>query len=304
MKRTLAVMMAALVSFGAERAELKNISVNGGIEEGKARLVIEAALQGLTAAEREKLLYSTTLNQTIQITREKQIHTVAATFDILQGDPKEISLTISGEGEIKSVTGEMLQDWSVRQETNGVRVLVIRPKRVEKKDKKDLGWPAKLAVTITAERATQISANPQLLLNFSAANPALFNGYLKLEIAAELNITPTNTVGLVPIDQKFLPESMRREPLQLRRVFQFYDSPESVLAFRFHGSAYSLQVLISAGDPDLQRVVLRDFRLEGRFTNDTAEFTLTATAQVKNPKGGKISVLSGKAALAQLDESA
>jgi len=100
-------MMAALVSFGAERAEVKNISVNGGIEEGKARLVIEAALQGLTAAEREKLLYSTTLNQTVQITREKQIHTVAATFDILQGEPKEISLTISGEGEIKSVPGEL-----------------------------------------------------------------------------------------------------------------------------------------------------------------------------------------------------
>src|SRR3954454_9889277 len=175
MKRTLAVMMAALVSFGAERAEIKNISVNGGMEEGKARIVIEAALQGLTAAEREKLLYSTTLNQTVRITREKQIHTIAATFDVLQGEPKELTLVISGEGEIKSVTGEMLQDWSVRQETNGVRALVVRPKRVEKKDKNDLGWPTQLVVTITAERATQISANPQALLSFAAANPALFN---------------------------------------------------------------------------------------------------------------------------------
>src|SRR5258706_10775186 len=88
MKRTLAVLLSVVVSFGAERAEVKNISVNGGIEDGKARLVIEAMLQGLTAAEREKLLFSTTLNQSVQITREKQIHTVAAMFDILQGEAK------------------------------------------------------------------------------------------------------------------------------------------------------------------------------------------------------------------------
>ncbi len=287
-------MMAALVSFGAERAEVKNISVNGGIEEGRARLVIEAALQGLTAAEREKLLYSTTLNQTVQITRDKQIHTVAATFDVLQGEPKEISLTISGEGEIKTVNGELLQDWSVRQETNGVRALVLRPKRIEKKDKNDPGFPTQLSITITAERATQFSANPQPLLNFAPPNPALFNGYLKIEVTPELNVIPTNAVGLVPIESKFLPEPMRKETKQ--------DEAPS-LAFRFHGSAYSLPVVISAGDPDARRVVLHDFQLSGRFTNQTAEFTLTATAQVKNQKGGMISILSGNAALAQLEEN-
>src|SRR5688572_13015886 len=132
MKRTLLAVMFAMVSFGAEKAELKNISVNGGIEDGKARLVIEAALQGLFGTEREKLLYSTTLDHAVRITREKQIHTVSATFDILQGEVKEILLTISGEGEIKSVTGELLQDWSVRNETNGTRVLVIRPTKAEK----------------------------------------------------------------------------------------------------------------------------------------------------------------------------
>ncbi|HUS33882.1 MAG TPA: hypothetical protein VM680_00890, partial [Verrucomicrobiae bacterium] len=61
---------------------------------------------------------------------------------------------------------------------------------------------------------------------------------------------------------------------------------------------------ISLGDPDARRVVLRDFRLEGRFTNDVAEFTLTAIASVKNPKGGMVAVLSGNAALAQLEENA
>src|SRR5688572_12274202 len=104
MKRTLAAIMFALVSFGAEKAEVKNISVNGGIEDGRARLVIEAALHGL-GTEREKLIYTTALDHVVRITREKQTHTIHANFEILQGEAKEIALTISGEGEIKSVTG-------------------------------------------------------------------------------------------------------------------------------------------------------------------------------------------------------
>ncbi len=57
---------------------------------------------------------------------------IAVTLDILQGDPKELPLTISGEGEIKQVTGEALQDWSIRQEPDGGRTLILRPKKGEK----------------------------------------------------------------------------------------------------------------------------------------------------------------------------
>src|ERR1051325_8541503 len=297
MKRTLAVMMAALVSFGAERAEVKNISVNGGIEEGKARLVIEAALQGLTSAEREKLLYSTTLNQAVRITREKQIHNVTAPFDVLQGEPKELTLAMSGDGEIKTVTGEMLQDWSVRQETNGARALGLRPKRIEQRGKNGLGWPPALVVLVTGERANQISANPQTFLSFAPPNPALFSGYLQLEVEQGLSVETTNIVGLTPLELKFVPATLRARVLK-------QGGEAEPLAFRFQGSAYSLAVVVSAGDPDARRGGLRDFQLAGRFTNETAEVTFTATAQVKNPKGGAISILSGNMTLAQLEENA
>ena len=73
------------------------------------------------------------------------MHAVNATFDILQGTPKELTLTLTGEGEIKSVMGEQLQDWSVRQETNGFRTLVLRPR----KGAKPL---TQLGVNIIAER--------------------------------------------------------------------------------------------------------------------------------------------------------
>src|SRR5437868_10558369 len=118
MHTALSILWVATTLASAATAELKNVSISGGLEEGKARLVIEAALNGLSS-EKEKLLYATTLNQSIQITRERLTNVIDAKFEILEGHPVEISLTLAGQGEIRRVTGASVQDWSVRQETNG-----------------------------------------------------------------------------------------------------------------------------------------------------------------------------------------
>src|SRR3954454_23644489 len=96
-------------------AELKNLSGNGGIADGKARLVIEALLGG-TPGEKEKLIFATTLLDSVKVASDKLTHNFTVTIDILQGEPKELPLTINGEGEIRQVTGETLQDWSIRRE--------------------------------------------------------------------------------------------------------------------------------------------------------------------------------------------
>ena len=46
-------------------------------------------------------------------------------------------------------------------------------------------------------------------------------------------------------------------------------------------------------------ITLTQFRLVGNLTNDQALFTLTATAQVENPKGGSLELLSGAVALTE-----
>ena len=84
-------------------AEVKNLSLNGGLEDGKARLVIEAILNG-QPGDQGKVIFSTALQHSIKITRDKLTDSVAATFDILAGEPKELSLTITGEGEIRQGT--------------------------------------------------------------------------------------------------------------------------------------------------------------------------------------------------------
>ena len=124
-------------------AEVKNLSLNGGLEDGKARLVIEAILKDLPG-DREKAIFSIVLQHSIKITRDKLANSIVATFDILAGEPKELPLTITGEGEIRQVTGAALEDWSIRLEPNGVRTLVLRPRKADKPI-------TQLAVTITAE---------------------------------------------------------------------------------------------------------------------------------------------------------
>lgn len=291
-----AILMTLLVSVlgllapppaRAAQAELKNLSLNGGIEDGKARLVIEANLTGLPG-DKDKALFATTLQHLLQITREKHLHTVNATFELLQGEPRELSLTLTGDGEIRKVTGEKLLDWSVRQETNGTRALVLRPRKSDKP-------LTQIAVTIVAERETPSWRNPVQPLTFAPPQTALFNGYLKVETALELDAQPIAPTGLVPMDVKFLPDGMRAESK--------VGEPEPI-AFRFQGSAYTLPLNVTLADPEARRVVLREFQLNGALSDSGAAFTLTAIARVKNPRGGSIALLSGGVALAELERNA
>ena len=274
----------AFHSSRAAQAELKNLALIGGIEDGKARLVIEANLTGFPG-DKEKLLFATALQHALQISREKHSHTVNATFDILQGEAKELALTLTGEGDIKKVTGDYLLDWSVRQETNGTRSLVLRPRKAEKP-------LTQFAVTIIAERETRGWSHPVQPLTFAPAQGALFHGYVKVEVAPELSVQPTNTSGLVPIETKFLPDALRTETKP--------DESEP-LAFRFHGSAYALPLIVTLADPEAARVVFRDFQLQGQLADQSAAFTLTTTARVKDPRGRSVVLLSGGVALAELE---
>src|SRR5207249_2534747 len=148
----LVVLFGPMLDAAGVTAEVKNLSLNGGLEEGKARLVIEAVLNNLPG-DRDKLIYATALEHSINVARDTLTNVITATFDILQGEPKELPLRIAGDGEIRRVTGAALQDWSVRQETNGARLLVLRPRKADKP-------MTQFIVTITAEQELKIPSQP------------------------------------------------------------------------------------------------------------------------------------------------
>lgn len=262
----------------AADAEIGNPSIGGEIADGKLRLTIQGLLNGSTD-DKEKVIFATALQQSIKATRDKLTTQIAVTLDILQGAPKELALTISGGGEIKQVTGDNLQDWGVRKGADGTRQLVLRPKKGDK----PLG---KLSVVVLAERGVKDTSTPVAILTLMPPQLSLFHGFVKVESTPELNIQADAPVGLLPLDTKFLPEG-------LRGVGQPGD-PEP-LAFQFQGTAYTLPLKITVGDPEARQIVLRDFQLTGTLHEQNAAFVLTATAHVANPKGGSLTLLSGQA---------
>ncbi|MEO8426365.1 MAG: hypothetical protein ABI651_04550 [Verrucomicrobiota bacterium] len=277
---TLVLLFSTTPQLAAATAEVKNLSINGGLEDGKVRLVIDAVLNNLPG-DKDKLIYATALQQSITAGRDRLTNIITATLDILQGEPNELPLAISGDGEIWHVSGVVLQDWSVRQETNGRRMLVLRPRKSDKP-------LTQLVVIITAEQELNTLSKPLAILTLTPSQPALFNGYVKIESTPELDVKPENPVGLVPIEARFLPESLRGATKP--------DEPEA-LTFRFHGSAYSLALIITPADLEARRVVLKDFKLTGQIHDQAATFTLTATARVNNSKGGSLRLLTGNVAL-------
>ncbi len=264
-------------------AEVKSLSVNGGLEDGKGKLIIEAQFQGLDAA-RAKPIFATALQHSIQVTLEKLTHSFLLQMDVLQGEPKEIALFLSGEGQIRSVTGERLQDWSLREESGGSRFLVLRPKPSETPL---TNW----LVTVTAE--TELKDLPQSItpLTISSPQAGLLQGFARVEAAPTIFVAIPNPAGAVPIEDKYLPDRLRKNPAL---------ADSEPLAFRLLGAGYALPMTLTPADPEARRVVLRNVKLTGQFTNQTAAFTFTATAQVKAPAGGTLALLSGGVALTDL----
>src|SRR4051794_23144466 len=92
--------LASVTSAAPTEAEIKKPSISGEAADGKVRLVIEGMFPG-AAGEKEKLIFSTAIQESVKVSRDKVSYNIAASLDILQGDPKELTLTLGGEGEIR-----------------------------------------------------------------------------------------------------------------------------------------------------------------------------------------------------------
>src|SRR5436189_1662789 len=142
----------ALASAAETAAEIKDPSVSGGVADGKVRLVIEGLLNG-RSGDNDKLIFSTAFQHWIKVNRGTLRQHIEVTFDILQGEAKELPLTIAGEGDIKQITGDALLDWGLRQDPGGGRTLVLRTKKSEKPI-------TQFNVAITVERELKSWKNP------------------------------------------------------------------------------------------------------------------------------------------------
>ena len=273
----------ALTGAAQTAAEIKDPAISGGVADGKVRLVIEGVLDG-KPGDKDKLIFATGFRHWIKASRDTLRHHIEATFDILQGEPKELALAITGEGEIKQITGDALLDWSIRQEPGAGRTLILRTKKGDKP-------LTQFSVVIIAERELKGWKNPLATFALTPPQPALTSGFVRVESVPDFDVQPDAPAGLFPVEVKYLPEAMRGN---------LQPDEAEPLTFQFHGSAYSLPLRITAADPETRQVVLRDFKLAGTLAEQNAAFLLTATARVTNPKGGSLTLLSGGLALTDL----
>ncbi len=266
-------------------AEIKNLTINGGLDDDKARLVIEAKLKGIGAET--KLIFATAVQQHIHASFEKLTHSFRVDVDVIQGDPKEIALVLSGDGDVRQVTGDGLQDWSVRQQGGGSRFLVLRPRRGEL-------VVTNLAVKVIAE--TELSDLPKTVvpLAIGSSQPALAHGYVRVDADSTLSVRSVNPTNVMALEEKFLPQAMR---------IASTNADAEPLMFRFQGASYALPLRIATADPEARRVSLVNFQLTGVAAEDSAAFILTATARVRNPKGDVLELLSGAVALTDYEKA-
>ena len=262
--------------------EVKRASLQGNLDGDRARLVIEADLGNL-GPSRAKAIYGAALEQLIRVSRDRLDHTIGLQVEALEGGLREIVLTLGGTGEVRQVTGDGLEDWSVRQ-AGDRRFLVLRLAKSDTPVKTFAGqvraetllpdWPVTVTpLTLTTESAT------------------LAHGFVRITSPPEWSVQLANPSGVVPVEIEYLPRSLRPADL---------DTTAEPLAFRFHGTAYTIPLALALADPEARQVTLRDFHLTGRLEDQRATFQLRATARVKNPHGGRLELLRGGVALSQL----
>lgn len=273
-----------LRSFAADGgAEMRDIAVSGGVQDGKARLTIEGWLTPPT--DRTNVVFAAVVHDTVGISQARATQNLRVTLDVIEGRPGELALTLNGDSEVREVTGD-IRDWGVRQDTNGTRVLVLRPRG-------PLTNSARIEVSIVAELKEPDLGRTVRLLSIAPPNAALLSGYVTITSTPDSKVELDNASGLLPIEPKYLPEAMRTAGT---------NNAAEPLAFRFQGERYRLSVKIDLADPESRQVVLRNFQLAGAVTNDTVSFAFAARARVSAPQGGKLELLSGAVALTSVSE--
>jgi len=211
------------------------------------------------------LMFAAAVDTTIRASLEKADITSTITFRIHQGRPETLTLPLTGEGDVLTLTGDGLRDWSVRRDSEGTRFLDVRPILADNPP-----FPETLALTLTAVSKAEGNTLTPLL-----TAPGTTTGYqLALTVTHDPTVKPdvTTATGLTKIAGD---------------AIRFTTARDAVLALR-----------VTPDGPAAGGIELADTRLTGALATDatTVSFTLTARATATRP-GAKLNLLSGTAAL-------
>ena len=230
------------------------------------------AASSVPASVPEKLFYKISLNESFFIQEREAVVNARATVEVLQGELDKVSLEVfglgNGQGEIFSVSGEKVKDWSIRRA--GTRTfLEIRPK--------ELGGEKSFTLTISGRQPLKLPTTISPLL-FSGVDSTAFFGVVQFLATADLRLYAKQERGLIPLGER----------------------SRSEINYAIQG-APSLRLDIARANELLAPVSLENFSLVGEVEKSGARFRMRAKARVREI-GAEVSVLTGCAALLDFPE--
>ena len=138
------------------------------------------------------LFFSAAADISATASTTETISTQRITYTIVQGIPKTLSLSLTGSGEVTSVTGEGLQDWSVRVAKDGSRFLDVRPIIADEKNP-----PKTFTIQLTTNEKSE--GNSALLIP-GPGSASGFSASIALNPSPGTELRVTEATGLFPIE--------------------------------------------------------------------------------------------------------
>ena len=144
------------------------------------------------APKEAPLFFSATADVKIQVGQEEVTSEQQIDFKIHQGKPESLTLGLNGTGEVISVTGEGLRDWSVRVAEDGSRFLDVRPVISEGKSPTELRILVKTRLKIEMQSASLLLPSQGPATGFSVS--------VAVTTDAGVDLRVLKADGLLPVE--------------------------------------------------------------------------------------------------------
>ncbi|HVU18881.1 MAG TPA: hypothetical protein VHD32_18395 [Candidatus Didemnitutus sp.] len=242
-------------------------AVTAHVTSGDGHLVVEA--HGVPPPP--PTFFTASVDQTIDLHATGLEGDARIHLQLLQGRPETLTLALSGDGEIVSVLGSGLVDWSVRQTTSG-RLLDLRLARASGK----IPLIAFDLVVRTKSASVTVPGRASLLL-FGPGEATGFTSRIAVRGESGLDVAVAAARGLVAVEDPAAEPGLKR--------------------FVANGEC-ALEVLITPRGATVADLELREARLVGSLAPPGAGMDFRLVGQfVASRVGARLRILQGRAAL-------
>lgn len=252
-------------------ATAASAQMSANVDPDDGRILIEA--HGVRP--KAPLFFSAAAESVIDIGAGSVAGEMKLRIHVVQGKPEVLTLGLTGEGEVVSVSGEGLKDWAVREGSGGNRFLDLHPVLPEGSE-----GPRDLELTVrTHVKEPKVPGTLNLLLP-APGDAVGFSSQVTLRPDSSVDLRVTNATGMMPLESDPRAHAPQR----------FFTSGEG-----------RIEVALARRGAAVADAELAGLRLTGHFNeaSGSVDFRLAGEAIARVPNA-KLRLLSGSAALNEL----